>query len=69
MAILKSSGLMLELAVIVSLSVSVGRESGTVSMARKTVLASTILPTMTTLDRIQRGGMASGRRPVYFQGC
>jgi hypothetical protein len=52
MAILKSSGLMLELAGMVSLIASAGRESSTASMASKSILASTILPTMTTLDRI-----------------
>jgi hypothetical protein len=51
MAILKSSGPMLELAVMVSLSASAGRGSGTVSITRKTVLVSTILPTTTTSDR------------------
>jgi hypothetical protein len=43
---------MLELAVMVSLSVSIGRESSTVSIARKSVLVSTILLTIITLDRI-----------------
>jgi hypothetical protein len=42
---------MLELAVIVSLSASVGRGSSTISIIRKTVLVSTILLTTTTLDR------------------
>jgi hypothetical protein len=60
---------MLELAVMVSLSVSARRGSGTASMVKKTVLVSAILPATTTSDRTYRGYMAGGRPLVYFQRC